>query len=579
MKRDIEKYILTAAFAVFSFWFWFFLSSGTLRFLETTQIFPFTASHLGKALGYPGGISEYISEFCVQFFHISFCSSLAVTLAFCLLQALTWKAMKAIKPGHDALYPLSFVPAFCAWAFLCVLGSMFTAVVALILTLGYFAVRTRCVKDAWWKTVMETALLYYIAGPVSLLFPFLLLLKSLADKDFRHFISALAGGLAWGLLPLLWGCFIQYTYIELYRGIDYLNSPSEYTPLFYILIASAAAVPLSALLIPVKQSGKALYWTVFAVLSAGVFAGGWHFVTKHCNPLLERIYEYDKLCCDRDWNGILEKASERQPVSLSEITAVNLALAEKGTLLSEMFRYPQPGPTSLFPDYAAGYIVSLTASESVYHSGMLNVARHYSFEEYESYPNYRPSARHIKRLAEIDLVNGNVKTARKYLRKLEPTLFYGKWAKKYLADPGLISQNPEYAALMACRDTSRFMYNDSSDDDKRLILRRLVGKGIKYRIPSDYLIAYDLLAKDLRSLIGDLALVRFDGEVPKHVQEAVCLLGTFDLGCPPEILALASQETRDSFRAYQSALIENQAPAMLKSIYGKTYWYYFSTRK
>lgn len=579
MNRGAVKYVLTAAFAVFSFWFWFFLSPGTLRFLETTQIFPYTISHLVNAFGYPGGIAEYISEFCVQFFHIPFLGALFAAAGFCLLQILTWKTVESIRPGNEVLYSLSFVPGFCAWAFLCVLGSMFAAIVALVLVLGHFVLHVHHVRDVWWKIAMETALLYCVAGPVSILFPFFLILKAVSDRDFHQFLAALSGCLTWGLLPLLWGCFIQYTYIELYRGIGYLNTPGEYTATFYLLVASVVAVPLVASVFPRIKFGKVMSRVVFAGVSALVFGGGWLLVTHNCNPMLERIYEYDGLCCDRNWDGVLKKASERQPRTLSEISAVNLALAKKGTLLENMFNYPQPGPAALFPDYAVGYVITLTAGEAVYHSGMLNVARHYAFEEYESYPNYKPSARHMKRLAEIDLISGNQRTARKYLKELENTLFYGSWAKKWLASPASLPENPEYARLMTCRDTSRYLYNHSSDQDKRLMLRRLVDKGVEYHVPSDYLIAYDLLAKDLRSLIEDLTLVKFDGAVPKHVQEAACLLATFDLGCPPEILALASWETQDSFNSFQRALIENQPPAMLKSVYGKTYWYWFSSRK
>ena len=69
------KYILTALFFAVSFWFWGVLAFGTLWFLETTQFFPYTGSHLAAALCYPGGISEYVSEFFVQFFHLRLCAA------------------------------------------------------------------------------------------------------------------------------------------------------------------------------------------------------------------------------------------------------------------------------------------------------------------------------------------------------------------------------------------------------------------------------------------------------------------------------------------------------------------------
>lgn len=578
MPASKGKYILTILFFALSFWFWGFLASGTLWFLETTQFFPYTGSHLAAAFCYPGGISEYISEFFVQFFHLRICAALIVSLAFCLLQILMWKVMVSINGENGALFPLSFAVAFGAWAFMCVLGSMFTCVIALILTLGTCLIYVNHVKARQWLSMPVVALLYYVAGPVSLMFPLFLLFRAVVRKDRRSTIAAFAGGLIWGVLPAAWSMFVQYTPKELYVGIDYLSTLGEYSLTFFALMASVAVVTLLSM-IP-RIHGRIVVPVVFGCLSVLTFAGGWTFVVRNCNPDLERIYEYDRMCCSRDWGGIIGKAESRPPVSLAEISAVNLALAKKGTLLSEMFRFRQPGPEALFPDYALGYVVALTAGEAVYHSGLLNTARHYTFEEYESYPNYRQSARHMKRLAEIDLVNGNYKVARRYLWNLDKTLFYHGWARIFLKDPGAVASNDEYSSLMQCRDTSRYLYNDSSDDDKRLMLRRLVERNPNgYELPFEYLIAYDLLAKDLHSLAEDLGKVRFNGGIPAHVQEAACLLSKFEPECDTSVLDLVDHETRNAFDGFHKALVDNRPPKWLKDNYGKTYWYYFSSKK
>ncbi len=291
------------------------------------------------------------------------------------------------------------------------------------------------------------ALLYYGAGPVSLLFPLLMLFKALAGKDLHLAVMAFAGGLLWATLPAVWSMFVQYTPKELYMGIDYLSTPGIIFIRFLCLIASTAVHRISVDASPHTWKYRGL--GDFRMPFGSGFCGGWTFVVRNCNPNLERIYEYDRLCCSRDWCGILDKAESRPPVSLAEISAVNLAMAKKGVLLSEMFRFLQPGPEALFPDYALGYVVALTAGESVYHSGLLNTARHYAFEEYESYPNYNQSARHMKRLAEIDLINGNHEVARRYLKNLDKTLFYHHWAKTFLKDPEAVASDVEYSALMA----------------------------------------------------------------------------------------------------------------------------------
>lgn len=106
---------------------------------------------------------------------------------------------------------------------MCELGSMFTCVIALIVTLGTYLVYTNHVKRRQWLILPIVALLYYGAGPVSLLFPLLMLFKALAGKDLHLAVMAFAGGLLWATLPAVWSMFVQYTPKELYMGIDYLK--------------------------------------------------------------------------------------------------------------------------------------------------------------------------------------------------------------------------------------------------------------------------------------------------------------------------------------------------------------------
>jgi hypothetical protein len=309
-----------------------------------------------------------------------------------------------------------------------------------------------------------------------------------------------------------------------------------------------------------------------------VFLLGWIGVIKNCNPSYERIFKYDNLALHQDWDGILDKANKVPPRSLAEATSVNLALAMKDRLLTDMFLYPQPGPSGLFPDYASGYVIALTSGESVFRAGLLNTARHYAFEEYESYPNYRVSARHMKRVAEIDLINGRYPTARRFLKDLSHTLFYRKWAKTYLQDPGAVSSDPEYARLLQYRDHSEWLFSDSSDDDKREMLRNIVAKDGKYSVPFEYLLAYDLLARDLFSLRTHLFLAGFNGEVPILVQQAVAMFDGAFFEVAPEEQALVSQSVRDEYNEFRTALLEGKTGNEIKSRFGKTYWYYYSQK-
>lgn len=577
-KSVLSCQILTITlFVAVAGWFWTFLSHGTLYFLETTQFFPFTFTHFKESLGYPGGLGQYISEFFVQFFIFAAVAGLIVTIFLVLIQALTWKAMKEIS-GKDGiiLYPISFIPAFCGWAYLCVFGNMFTAIVALSAALVAFIATTGSGRRNIPKEIIVCILLYWAIGPIAVVYPLLLVMESIGKGTWKLVLASIGEVILMGLMPFIWKLFIHYPLRQLILGVDYFNEPGKCNYLLFLLAASPLVAAILAMILPGTVRNGKVQWLSFACIVVVVFAGGWFFMTRNCSPLNERVYEYYKLCYDRDWDGVIRKANKLTPVSISENAAINLALAKQGKLLDEMFNYPQPGFNALFPDYAQGYVISLTAGEAVYHAGLLNTARHYAFEEYESYPNYHVGAKHMKRLAEIDLINGNYRIARRYLKDLSHTLFYRKWALRFLKDPDSVAEVPEYAMLRQCRDTSDYLYNDSSDDDKRLILRRLVEKNGKRSIYSDYLMAYDLLSCDFYSFKQDYQLIDFGEKVPEYVKEGlvICCKNMLD-GTPSSIL---DKDALDTYNNFQIALLERKPSGWLKKNFGNTLYYYFASK-
>jgi len=575
MSDKINKILSFGIFVFISLWFWIMLSPYFLHFHETTLFFPYTWTHLKEALCVPGGPARYIAEFFVQFFLFKVPAGIIVTASFLFLQVLSWKLFRIFKEQESmALYAMSLIVPFCAWIYLCIFGNMFTGIVALC---GVLAVTCAFLAKErnWTASFVTTILLYWICGPLAGIFVILLLTYSIIKKkDFGKAVLALV---VFAALPFIWHLFIQYTLKELYLGADYYHEPQHWPLSYFILALSPVALCLIISLIPSIRKGRGANWAFYLSMII-VFVLGWFSVIKNCNPSYERIFKYDNMALHQDWDGILKKASKVPPRSLAEATSVNLALAMKDRLLDDLFLYPQPGPAGLFPDYASGYVIALTSGESVYRAGLLNTARHYAFEEYESYPNYRVSARHMKRVAEIDLINGRYPTAKRFLKELSHTLFYRKWAKKYLNDPQAISSDPEYARLLQYRDHSEWLYSDSSDDDKREMLRNIVEKDGQYSVPFEYLIAYDLLARDLFSLRTHLFLGKFKGEVPPLVQQAVAMFDGAFFEVDPHEQALVSQSVRDEYNEFRTALLEGKTGNEIKSRFGKTYWYYYSQK-
>ena len=76
------------------------------------------------------------------------------------------------------------------------------------------------------------------------------------------------------------------------------------------------------------------------------------------------------------------------------------------------------------------------------------------------YPDYKKSGRAYMRLAETNLINGQYAVAAKYLRALQHTLFYKKWATNamsYLNNDEKIEKHPEWGWLRKSPIYRRFL--------------------------------------------------------------------------------------------------------------------------
>ncbi|MGM9789078.1 MAG: DUF6057 family protein [Candidatus Cryptobacteroides sp.] len=563
MKRRIRNTVLLLIFTVISLWFWGFLSPSILYFRESVLWFPLTWDRLWDAFCHPGGLADFVSGFIVQFFRFRVLAAISVTGVLLAIRTLVLKISG--KLGSEVLAgALSFIPAFIVWAFLCIFEYRFTAAVSLMLAFAILRLlmtltEGRPAKSLKFSTLAASVAGWYICGPVAVLIPAVLLLSWK-----KEFLGAVYSLLAMLLLPFLASFILYYPVSQLYLGTDYHIVPGQVPSMLYLSMLSVLlCTALSALPARLPAGRKWLGIVSTVILDIAVFAGGWMYMTSKCNPVNERIFLYDRLVGEEDWDGILSVALNRRPRTYAELCAVDLALAEKGRLLEDMFVFQGQTAEALFPDYNLGYVMSLSSDRALMEAGLLNAARHYAFEKFQSFPDYRTGTRYLRSLAEIDIARGDFGPAGKYLDALSGTMFHRRWAA------GKRKEMEMGRTPSAIADTC--LYNDSSLPDKALLLRRLCASGNAGPVAGQYLIAMDLLTMDLAALRSDLEISGIGGDAPATVRQALVMAGELFGDLNDREKSMLTDADRELYAEFRSRASD---AASLRSRFGNTYWYY-----
>lgn len=253
----------------------------------------------------------------------------------------------------------------------------------------------------------------------------------------------------------------------------------------------------------------------------------------------------------------------------------NLLNAQQNRLPDRLMDGYQPASQGLFLPVAphSTYLTIYAANEVWFALGDMTMAEHAAILGMIFSPHHT-GARAVKRLAEINLVNGDEAAAMKYLRLLQKTMCYRDWAERRI--PG--KQTAEVCQwlerkrlLLPATDTLR------SSADIPLSLRHLLRNNPDNTLACDYLLCFDLLNKDIGAFAGDyreFAAKKFpsrlyaEGLLIYLAGKKASLDEVEKWNIPPQVLDEFSEYTR-----LYEANDGNGAPLQAK--YGKTYWFYF----
>lgn len=599
---------LAAFFAAFFVWTWLVVDPSLLY--ECTTYFPaFLQGREFAAdfLWYPGGPVKYLAALLYQGYYYAWLGALLTTVLAAALYAGTRVVATALRgrevPDLAALLPALLVLAG-AGQYGCHLAALLALSLALLCAAGYLAARERGLSPQWGAVLYGAAcaaLYYALAGPLLI---FVLLCALYEGRRGGGRLQA-----ALYLLPaLLFPALLGVYWLDVPWGPAWFallpcgnwGDPSAFDALgqwpLRLLCACLALLPCGLALWPVRVGavsssrvpGRPLVaWVLpvaLLVLVGGTTLSG---RVRHC------------LCAERcfvrgDWPGVLREAAcvPGPDVVMPLSHEVNAALANQGRLLDDLFAYPQY-PDSLLVGTASSaeaqwkltnmqhlaFYPQLGAQDL--ELGLVNDAERQAHEALEV---WGPHPVVLRRLAEINCLQGRPAAARRLLNALGGDLIWGASARRTAAEfgrglPHSMRQSTRRLQAVRRRDDT-YMGKDFD-----LHCRALLAANPRNRLAVQYLLAYHLLRREPWACAEDLGLLREAGygALPRHLQEAMVLFEA-QSGTRPNLQGYAIPDgARARFAAFTSLMDTLQSESAVERLkrqaapeYGDTYYYYYA---
>lgn len=612
-------------------WFTASVINPELHYYLQQSAFLTTSTFFESFTGYPGGIADYLSEFIAQFFYFKIWGSLLIILIASLLGIIAIDIVQRLA-GKVKLS----LSIFALILLLSVLLQSnyyypFYANIRLLLTFGFVWVLTvlsiKFPRLRYYNSFILAIVLFYLAGGAALIV-FALCTIILQAYLNREKVDLL-------VLPLfaLFSAALPYIAYEFFFLIDlpfaYSITHSK-TPAITAYIPDFKLYTLYSIL-PVSILGAILTSRINKKTEASVMAD-LHLTTenriskkidKKANPkeqvkplhkgkkstrkawdspglwlagqvimiaILAGIsisHTFDKTTRDKiqvsfyganeQWDNVIKTAEGLKEYDLFINLSYNRALANQGKLATNLFNYHQlAGPSGLFIDGKVTSDIPFLCSDQYYDLGFMNESQHWAFEAQTIFPN---SPRLLKRLIQINLVNGEYQLAEKFLRRLDENMLYQDWVakyQKYIEDTSLVAKDPELSWKRKCEPLDNFTAGYHSQK-----LYKLLEANPSNKMAFEYLLCSTLLEGDLASFKKLISQNKnsLQSPLPRVWDEALVLYYYMARTTPGAEDISFSPERQKQFVSFVKAMkpFGNDWQTARQSLYreyGNTYWYY-----
>jgi len=569
LERLLQRFLF---FILFYLYLWLYVDL-RLIYHGAGVITNFPVFYKGRAfflpfLSYPGGPLEYLSAFLSQLFYYSWAGALVVTVQAWLLSVCIDYLLKAANLPRIRwicfILPILLLVLYNRYAYyftttMALLTALLIACLYLKTTLSRTTTLSRLSLGFLTEStfLFLSVILYYLAGGAFLLFAVVCAIYELIFR-FRWKMS---------LFCLLSAVVIPYVVGLLVFRVSIIDAfcnllPFSWKILYYearkrdvtIVYLLYSLLPLTLFVFGIlqilgkrlryakKQTGRKagkkhrnkssnfllkifsryrhspkLKWAVETLLLLAI-AGSVVFFSRNEN--LRTRFKVDYYAYHKMWPELLTSAQHNTENPFIA-HAVNRALYHVGRFGYDMFSWPQH-PDYLFLSDKKYKWTYWQIFDVFLDLGVVNMAENALTECLEGLGD-RPMV--LQRLALINMIKGNLGSAKIYLGVLSKTLFDADWAKHYLdlleTDPELSTDKYIQHLRSLCLDKDCPMYTLF----KERTLSWLLERNSQNRMAFEYLMAWFMLNRHLGKLVQNLEHLKDFNypELPTHYEEAALI--------------------------------------------------------
>lgn len=540
-------HVLILLWAIASFVFFQFFYSYHLFYQEQNQLFLFSWDYITTYLDKPGWLACLAGDFLTQFYYYRYAGPTILTLSI-------------LMTGYNVRCGVEDTDIKGTWI-------PYTIAIAVMTMLACFSFHydyrlSSIIAVAGGANVFRFSTKILVSTRM-----FVKKLESLAERHtsldgtrLPQWITAVSIFISMLVCHWFFGCGMWvYAALVLLGCIKYINKPGNYTRL------AAIAIPLFIIMLD-----KRLYFIDFQTLYTHPGLG--KFVKPQMD--LEKTLAADCEYYFGNYNTVVNMVEKDKEPNQYMKFYYNLVSAQGRSLPAVLLKYHNNylGTfETLGPDTPP--LTIKTINELYWILGDMTFCERAAILANVCSPENR-NIRMMKRLAEINLVKGDYNAARKYLRILQKTFVWSRWANRAFDalgkkassyDKALLQQYIDKRPYLNTRDTLRL------NDNCHTIMSELMESNPNNYIAINYMLCSDLLLKDMETFKHDydayyLKQQNVAYETLYQEALAIYLAGT---QAPPAEWAkyIKRQDVLQRFKQYNE---QRGNPA-----FKNTYWYYF----